>query len=177
MTMTIYIARTSRSVAKRIWGARSRDQSRCVLKIMSFKVAFERWYGTCRLDINWQFVPDVWCGRLKSMQAKICFCWVGRKKQWIGWTEISGWYVMMEDGSKVAWGLWMYWFVCDGGNFEVYSGMNGEPMQTIEERTRQCHWGYQLNQIKFTDKYLKSPKLLWTKAFFYWHILCKLFEL
>ena len=37
--------------------------------------------------------------------------------------------------------------------------------------------GCQLNQIEFTDKYLKSPKNVRTNAFFHWHILCtKLFD-
>ena len=37
---------------KQIWGALSRDHSRCVPKIISFKVGFERWYGTYRLDLT-----------------------------------------------------------------------------------------------------------------------------
>ena len=92
---------------KRIWGARSRDQSRWVLKIKSFKVSFDGSYGRCRFDVNWYFVPDDWCCWLKGMQAKICFWWVRRKKQWVGWTEISDWYVRAKHGGVVAGSLWV----------------------------------------------------------------------
>ena len=110
----------------------------------------------CQLVICSRYV---WCGRLKSMQAKICFCWVGRKKQWIGWTEISSWHIMVEHGSKVAWGLWMYWLVCDCGNFEVYSGMNGKPVQTIEERTSISHPVWPTSPTRYITLYLIPRKL------------------
>ena len=41
MKITILYGAHKPKRRKRIWGARSRDQSRCKLKIMSFKVSFK----------------------------------------------------------------------------------------------------------------------------------------